>query len=89
MGTLPTKKQSSPRAELYALIMLARRTTGHCRVYCDYLRVVQGARRPLRDKRGSSMLDLWVQVHDVLSARGGSIQVLWTKSHSSQAQRQN
>ena len=60
MGTLPTEKQSSPRTELYALTMLVKNNTGHCRVYCDYLRVVKGVRRPLCHKGISSMLDLRV-----------------------------
>eukprot|EP00959_Pyramimonas_sp_CCMP1952_P439243 9195096-Pyramimonas_sp.AAC.1 len=59
-GTLPTKVQSAGRAELFALIELAKRSTGVIRVYCDNMSVV---------KRKSASLDLWAQFHDVMTAR--------------------
>eukprot|EP00959_Pyramimonas_sp_CCMP1952_P359621 7530242-Pyramimonas_sp.AAC.1 len=89
MGTLPTKELSSPRAELYALIMLAKNYTGDCRVHCGYLLVVQGARLPLSAKSRSSLLDLWVEYHRVVAVPGGSFNVMRIKSHLARAQYQN
>ena len=58
-GTLPTLKQSSPRAELYAFLQLLRRSYGDVTVYSDCAIVTKGFRKPLSALSKSSMLDLW------------------------------
>ena len=88
-GSLPCARQSSPRAELYALIQLLKASCGDRRVYRDCLLVVKGARKSLRAKRKSSMLDLWTEFHRVLKDNGGSLNVLWTKGHPTRAQAEN
>eukprot|EP00959_Pyramimonas_sp_CCMP1952_P291590 6098902-Pyramimonas_sp.AAC.2 len=35
------------------------------------------------------MQDLWARYHAVMKARGGSLNVLWTKGHATDAQRRN
>eukprot|EP00959_Pyramimonas_sp_CCMP1952_P451940 9462386-Pyramimonas_sp.AAC.1 len=35
------------------------------------------------------MQDLWVRYHAVMKNRGGSLNVLWTKGHATDAQRRN
>eukprot|EP00959_Pyramimonas_sp_CCMP1952_P113528 2372912-Pyramimonas_sp.AAC.1 len=47
-GTLPSREQSSPRAELCAFLMLVSRTTGDalCAFFPDYLPLAKSYRQP-------------------------------------------
>eukprot|EP00959_Pyramimonas_sp_CCMP1952_P399788 8376879-Pyramimonas_sp.AAC.1 len=59
-GGLPTLEQSSPRAELYAFIMVLSHTVGDILCYSDYVPLVRGLRQPRAQiVASSSMLDLW------------------------------
>eukprot|EP00959_Pyramimonas_sp_CCMP1952_P121092 2531680-Pyramimonas_sp.AAC.1 len=81
--------QNAGRAELFALVELAKRSTGDIRVYCDNLSVVKGSRKAFKAKRKSASLDLWAEYHDAVMFRGGTIDVRWTKGHLTQAQCQD
>eukprot|EP00959_Pyramimonas_sp_CCMP1952_P090456 1893577-Pyramimonas_sp.AAC.1 len=75
MGTLPTVAQSSPRADMYAMIMLLRHTVGDIVAYSDYLPLVRGLRRDRSYISATSpMLDLWDQLWTLLDAREGSVE---------------
>eukprot|EP00959_Pyramimonas_sp_CCMP1952_P362832 7598136-Pyramimonas_sp.AAC.1 len=70
-GSLPTAEPSSPRAELYAFLMVITHTVDDVLYYSDYLPLVNGLRQPRAQVVASStMLDLWVRIWSALDDRG-------------------
>eukprot|EP00959_Pyramimonas_sp_CCMP1952_P119718 2503318-Pyramimonas_sp.AAC.1 len=68
-GTLPTRDQSSPRAELLAFLQLLRMTTGDVVVYSDYLPLVRALRRPPElISRTSPMVDMWALIWEAMDS---------------------
>ena len=86
-GLLPGNTQSVPRAELYAIVVLSRHTSGAVSFSSDsqlnmktFLRLVHG--RQL--KSNCANLDLWLELQQVLSCRW--LRGTWVRSHLTQAQ---
>eukprot|EP00959_Pyramimonas_sp_CCMP1952_P047451 990294-Pyramimonas_sp.AAC.1 len=88
-GSLPAPEPSSPRAELYAFLMVLTRTTGDILRHYDYLPLVRGMRQPRAQLVAtSSMLDPWVRTWLSLDHLGpGRVEGPWTKSHSTAHQK--
>ena len=86
-GLLPGNTQSVPRAELYAIVVLSRHTSGAISFSSDsqlnmktFRRLVHG--RQL--KSNCANLDLWLELQQVLSSRW--LRGTWVRSHLTQAQ---
>ena len=83
-GALPDTPQTTPRSELFALIMLARISSGDSLAYVDAKVVVDGYESGPEQCELSDMADLWHDFWEALGQRGpGSLRVIWTKSHPS------
>eukprot|EP00959_Pyramimonas_sp_CCMP1952_P300123 6277625-Pyramimonas_sp.AAC.1 len=81
-GTLPTREQSSPRAELYDFPMLISHTAGDATCYSDDIPLVKSCRQPRAQVLAiRNTADLWVRIWDALGDRGpGRIHILWVRS---------
>ena len=81
VGAMGGQSQTVPRAELTALIVLARKTSGNLEVFVDADYVVKGFAKGSHGLHNTN-IDLWETLWMVVSDRVGSLTVVKTKAHA-------
>ena len=84
-GTLPGPKQTVPRAELYAIIVIAKCTVGDVTVYTDHINHVNKFSRGEMACLCSELSDLWAVIFDVLRDRAGKFCLDYVPAHATLA----
>ena len=80
MGSLPGKKQTVCRGELFAVLSIARQTEGEMTMYVDASYVVNGFAKG-KSKVWNANSDLWRELWEVVKTRPGQLTVKKVKAH--------